>query len=452
MKIKILLLICLTSIVNIYSQDSSVGVGIAIPDQSAIMHVYSQDKGLIIPNIALKSFSDQETIKNPSESLLIYNITDDRENSGLFPGYYYWDVDKTDSSKSRWTRILRDSEVRDYETLTSFHVENMYEFIYTRQDENGDVENRTETKIQNGDEEVIAPDLSSEGFNLIETKVYKSLVYQDEHLELSEFKLTDIMKDSELPKTSFIFNPSVSRTLGSGETKQEPALVYTDLEGDKQVVFISDFLVNNETITSLVLDGDELLYTDEEHNENKIDISQIIPHVWIKMGGDNSKVVYGDNIQTKGWVGIGEGLTLPEPGSSEMLQVKGSITAVNSYYADYVFDAYFEGESKLKEDYSFNNLEAIENFIKTNRHLPGVKPINELIKSDNGYSFNLSELSVQLLEKTEELYLHTIDQAKQIKDLQELTKDLSKLREENADLKNQINEILLQLSRLNLNK
>lgn len=423
------------------------GIGIAIPDQSAVMHIYSQDKGLIIPNVALKSLTDIETIKEPSESLLIFNTTNDRNNTGLFPGYYYWSVNAQDGTESKWMRVLGDSEVKDFETLTSFHLKNIFEFTYTRQDENGDVENTTKTIIQKDNEEVTAPDLSSEGYTLFETKEYKSLVYQDEHLNISEFRLNDMMKESALPKTSFVYNPSVSRTLASGEIKQEPALVYTDLEDNKQIVFISDFLVNNETVTSLVLDGDELLYTDEEHNENKIDISQIIPQIWKNMDDTKTKVVFGDNIKTKGWVGIGENLRLPEQGSSEMLQVDGSITAVNSYYADYVFDAYFNGVSELKEDYSFNNLEIIEKFIKTNRHLPGVKPISELDKTNKGYSFNLSELSVQLLEKTEELYLHTIDQAKQIKDLQEITKDLMELRRENIELKSQINEILMKLNK-----
>ena len=61
------------------------------------------------------------------------------------------------------------------------------------------------------------------------------------------------------------------------------------------------------------------------------------------------------------------------------------------------------------------NIYDTEKFIKENNHLPGVTSINDLAKTENGlYSFNLSELSTQTLEKVEELYLHVIKQQAQI--------------------------------------
>ncbi|MBS7254299.1 hypothetical protein [Flavobacterium branchiicola] len=115
----------------------------------------------------------------------------------------------------------------------------------------------------------------------------------------------------------------------------------------------------------------------------------------------------------KGWVGIG-GFTTPSTALNEKLRVNGAITTVNSYYADYVFEDYFKGFSDIKADYKFKSLADVDSFIKENKHLPGITPINELQKTNEGYMFNVSELSVQLLEKTEELYLHAIEQKKQL--------------------------------------
>ncbi len=84
-------------------------------------------------------------------------------------------------------------------------------------------------------------------------------------------------------------------------------------------------------------------------------------------------------------------------------------------YADYVFEDYFDGHSTLDPAYKFKSLYEVEKFIIENRHLPGVTSINSLSKNDEGeVSFNLSDLSLQSLEKIEELYLHTIELQKQV--------------------------------------
>lgn len=100
---------------------------------------------------------------------------------------------------------------------------------------------------------------------------------------------------------------------------------------------------------------------------------------------------------------------------SEKLNVNGSIKTATATYPDYVFDKYFNGTSSINSNYKFLNIYDTEKFIKENNHLPGVTSINDLAKTENGlYSFNLSELSTQTLEKVEELYLYVIKQQKQI--------------------------------------
>lgn len=154
--------------------------------------------------------------------------------------------------------------------------------------------------------------------------------------------------------------------------------------------------------------------TDPAYIKNKPSISSSEP--WFT--GSDVAATSATNTATgqtyfKGWVGIG-GFTTPSAAPNEKLRVNGAITTVNSYYADYVFEDYFKGFSDIKADYKFKTLADVDAFIKENKHLPGITSINELQKTDQGYMFNVSELSVQLLEKTEELYLHVIEQQKEL--------------------------------------
>ena len=62
------------------------------------------------------------------------------------------------------------------------------------------------------------------------------------------------------------------------------------------------------------------------------------------------------------------------------------------------------------------SLDEVEAFIQANGHLPNVQSEADV---EYGRSVNLTELSVSLLEKVEELTLYTIDQHKTIGSQQE---------------------------------
>ena len=91
----------------------------------------------------------------------------------------------------------------------------------------------------------------------------------------------------------------------------------------------------------------------------------------------------------------------------------GIVTSASTY-PDYVFDNYFTGKSTVNPTYQFKSLAETEKFIKENNHLPGVTKIDDLSKGGNGYMIDATQLSIQSLEKIEELYLHTIKQQKEI--------------------------------------
>lgn len=126
-------------------------------------------------------------------------------------------------------------------------------------------------------------------------------------------------------------------------------------------------------------------------------------------------------VQNNGKMAVGNHITAPAFGT-ETLKVYGSIATNGGSYPDYVFEDYYTGNSTLNPSYQFTNLYDTEKYIKENNHLPGVTSIKDLEKTENGYSFNLTDLSTQTLEKVEELYLHTIEQQKQIDELRDLVK------------------------------
>ena len=103
----------------------------------------------------------------------------------------------------------------------------------------------------------------------------------------------------------------------------------------------------------------------------------------------------------------------------------------NTVVPDYVFQNYFDGHSNLKEDYIFTSLTEIEDFVKKNKHLPGV---TSYVQAQKDGFWNLSLSNLQNLEKIEELFLHTIEQEKKIEKLnsenQKLSTELDALRSE----------------------
>ena len=128
---------------------------------------------------------------------------------------------------------------------------------------------------------------------------------------------------------------------------------------------------------------------------------------------------------------IGSGTVPPARENDERLRVYGRINA-NSYSVaaqvlsvpDYVFQKYYTGTSILKDDYNFSsNLYDVEKFLKENHHLPGVASASEIKKT--GF-YNLEDMQMQNLEKTEELYLYTIEQQKQIDELKDIVKQQQK--------------------------
>ena len=108
---------------------------------------------------------------------------------------------------------------------------------------------------------------------------------------------------------------------------------------------------------------------------------------------------------------VGIGTATPE----SKLAVNGTITAKKIKItanivggADFVFE----------DDYDLKPLEEVESFIKENKHLPEIPSAKDM--KENG--LDMSEFQIKLLQKIEELTLHTIRQEKEMAEMKKAAK------------------------------
>lgn len=73
-----------------------VGIGISNPAASAMLHVNADNKGVLLPSVALTSTTDNITVPSPADGLIVWN----NGNATLKDiGFYYW-------FESKWNKIL----------------------------------------------------------------------------------------------------------------------------------------------------------------------------------------------------------------------------------------------------------------------------------------------------------------------------------------------------------
>lgn len=70
---------------------SQLGVGTNTPDSSAMLDVFSNNKGMLIPRVALTATNVAAPVSGPATSLLVYNTaTAGTAPNNVKPGFYYW--------------------------------------------------------------------------------------------------------------------------------------------------------------------------------------------------------------------------------------------------------------------------------------------------------------------------------------------------------------------------
>ncbi|WP_430614899.1 hypothetical protein [Flavobacterium sp. JP2137] len=229
-------------------------------------------------------------------------------------------------------------------------------------------------------------------------------------------------------------------------------LLLTDSANNTVHVALQDIFDHAEFIEAITVNHVEEIFN-HQNVINKIAAAQ----PWkIQVSGEGASE-NTDKIYQMGTVAIGANdiPTLTIGGATQNVQfhvagnisTTGKIYTTNSVYADYVFENYFNGHSDINEAYEFKSLEYVKDFVAKNNHLPGVTKISDLSRTEHGYAFDMTELSIQQLEKIEELYLHTIEQQDLI-DKQEA--EINQLKSESQTVKerlNQLENLILKISK-----
>jgi len=127
---------------------------------------------------------------------------------------------------------------------------------------------------------------------------------------------------------------------------------------------------------------------------------------WLSGDGDNEGIF----VNNSGDVGIGTANT------DALLTVAGKI---HSQEIEITVDAGEGADYVFEDKYKLKNIFEIEEFIKQNKHLPGIPSASEM--QTNG--INIGDFQLQLLQKIEELTLYIISQDKEINRLKEKIKD-----------------------------
>jgi hypothetical protein len=173
------------------------------------------------------------------------------------------------------------------------------------------------------------------------------------------------------------------------------------------------------TANSLAGTGNRMVITDANGNLSSQPISQAVNTDWIKITNSTNPTI-NNTVQNPNRVIIGDFSTTPNfPGLYNLYVKNGILTeevkiagVASSEWADYVF----------AKKYKLRSLSEVENFVKINRHLPGIPSAEEVSKD----GINVGKIEAKLLEKIEELTLYMIEMKKENSKLKSRLKKLEK--------------------------
>src|SRR5687767_2940739 len=89
---RLLAIVCLLSPTLNYAQNVAINNTGAIGNPSAMLDVFSNNTGLLIPRVSLVATNNASPVTAPATSLLVYNTaTSGAGLTQVTPGFYYWD-------------------------------------------------------------------------------------------------------------------------------------------------------------------------------------------------------------------------------------------------------------------------------------------------------------------------------------------------------------------------
>lgn len=91
--------LCMVIYLNAGAQQ---GFGTNQPAPSSVIDMSSNNKGVLLPRVALTSTNDLLTIPSPANSLMVFNTaTAGLSPTNVYPGYYYWNT-----ALNNWIRLV----------------------------------------------------------------------------------------------------------------------------------------------------------------------------------------------------------------------------------------------------------------------------------------------------------------------------------------------------------
>lgn len=132
----------------------------------------------------------------------------------------------------------------------------------------------------------------------------------------------------------------------------------------------------------------------------------------------HSGLAIGSPFVSDGNGGYVDKATIVFDGRSGNITSLGIITSKKIHCSEVTVDVNIPADYVFKSDYKLMSLKEVEQFVKTNSHLPEIPSANEIKEK----GFNVGEMQNKLLQKVEELTLYIIEQDKKIKLLEEKLK------------------------------
>ena len=262
--------------------------------------------------------------------------------------------------------------------------------------------------------------------NLIANNDFSEKLAEDDDFEsklVSNTTFTDALATDNNFESKLAANTAFTRAIAN-VTNTDTQTVYVALKGNELQV-----KNDNQTASSTV---DLSVYTNTDTQTLAYDSTS--DKITLTDGGEvNAGELFKPNRFFEGSVGIGvttTTFTTTVSGSTASaktysLMVRGTIgfrgdlhysgAMSSTTFPDYVFESYFDGISSYNPDYRLPELREVANYVKENKHLPGVQSRDDI--KQRGY-WDLTENIRTNLEKVEELYLYTIEQQKRIEFLE----------------------------------
>lgn len=405
------------SVTPVIAQKDNVGIGTTKPDQSAALDITSSTKGLLMPRMSLQQ---RGAIQNPAQGLVIYQ-------TDFLSGFYFYDG-------KEWKSMTQEKSVAGVDgdwTVTGNtgmhpsgnfigNVDNVAFNIRVNNQRAGFIDAAGGAGNYNA---FFGSRAGLSGFLAAQTG-QANLGFGSEALRDYTTGGSNVAVGAFAQAFTTTGNLNVavgSNALGANTTGSNNMAIgggasRLNTTGSNNVAIGKFALYSTTTGSGNIGIGPEAGYS--ETGSDKLYIANSNTTLPLIYGDFSAKFisigdvgVAGDPVATaakRNSLASQYGLLVQKGILTEKIKVA---TMTTTDWADYVFE----------NDYKVMPLEAVEAFVKENKHLPNVPTTAEMMSSGN----DLMKTDAKLLEKIEELTLYMI----------EMNKEIKALKAENAKLK-----------------